>query len=222
MEDYFIIKNILIQALKAGYKKRETDGEISSLDMHNGSWRLSSGVELGSSWDIILSKDFANIFWKNDASENLQKMVIMDSQERVDFLRAFVDEDKVKEVIEAIESGDLYEAPGDALMMSIRESLNRLKEYSIGLYKDSCQDTYDKLKNIVSKTSVTQLSEKDFIILNAMDRVMASGLSKYLSENGKSSFTICPECGCDDFTHTHGCSIEIKRSDWLINQNDGC
>lgn len=222
MEDYFILKNILLQGLKAGYRKKETGGDINELDMHNGSWRLSGGIDLGSSWDIILSKDFANIFWRDEASTNLQQLVIMDSQDRIDFLRGFVDEGKVKDVVEAVESGDIYEAPGDALMMSVRESLNRLKEYSIGLYKDSCQNTYDNLKNIVSKTSVTQLSGKDFVILNAMDRVMASGLSKHLNENVKSSFTICPECGCDDFTHTHGCSIEIKSGDWLIEQNDGC
>ncbi len=222
MEDYFILKNILIQGLKAGYKKRETGGDIFDIDMHNGNWKLSNGINLGSSWDIILSKDFANALWRENATTILQKMVIMDSQERLDFLKQFVDEDKVKEIIEAVESGDIYEAPADALMTTVRESLGRLKEYSIGLYKDSCQDTYNNLKDVVSKTSVTQLNSKDFIILNAMDRVMATGLSKHLSENGKSSFTICPECSCDNFTHTHGCSIDIKSGDWLIDQNDGC
>lgn len=222
MEDFFVIKNIIAQGLKSGYMNKQTLGEIGGLGMHDGKWILSNGVEIGSTWDVILSKDFAQILWGDSGLENLTKMVVMNSQERVEFLKEFVDKDKVLDVEKSDEEGDLYEAPADSLTMAVRDSLSRLKEYSIGLYKESCQNTYNNLKDVVSKNSVTELLERDFIVMNAMDRAMAGGLSKYLNENSKSSFTICPECSVDDFTHMDGCSIEIKTTDWLISKNDGC
>ncbi len=222
MEEFFILKNIITQGLKSGYMKKQTLGEIGGLGMHDGKWILSSGVEIGSTWDVILSRDFAQSMWGESGLEKLTKMVVMTSQERVEFLKEFVSEDRVVDVENSDKDGDLYEAPADALTMAVRDSLSRLKEYSFGLYKESCQNTYNNLKGVVTKNSVTELLEKDFIIMNAMDRAMAGGLSKYLNENSKSSFTICPECSVDDFIHRSGCSIDIKTTDWLINQNDGC
>ncbi|MEK6828872.1 MAG: hypothetical protein AABY15_02015 [Nanoarchaeota archaeon] len=192
-------------------------GKDLNVNMHGGRWKTPSGFDLGSTWDIILSKNFAVCVWGDKAEENLQKMVIMNSSDRIDFLKEFVKEEKVEQMQEEVQ-----EAPADALTTTIRESLARIKEYSIGLYHDSCKDTHDKLKDVVAKKSVTELSEKDFIVLNAMDRVMIGNLSKYLNENGKASFTLCPECGIDDFTHTSMCSINIKTDDWLIDRNEGC
>lgn len=223
MEDFFIIKNIIIQGLKSGYIKNLSAADISSLDMYDGKWRLSNGTDLGSTWDIILSKDFSKHMWGSEGDNKIQQMVIMSSQDRLNFLKEFVVENKVHEIAEAeAKSTEIYEAPVNGLMTAVRESMSRLKEYSIDLYKESCQDTYDKLVGIVYKNSITELRANDFIILNAMDRVMAAKLSAYLNENGKSSFTICPECSVDDFTHVQGCSIDIKTGDWLIGQNEGC
>jgi len=219
MEDYFTLKNIIIQGLKLGYKEKEVKGNISGLDMHNGNWRLSSGVELGSSWDIILSLDFASALWGVEGVLKLQDMVIMNSQDRLNYLKDYINKDAIEGVEDLVVE---YETPSDGLMTVIRESLIRIKGYSSGLYKDSCQDTYDNLKNIVSKESVTQLNAKDFIILNATHQVMNDALVQYLIDNGRESFAICPECGCRGFNHTQGCSIEIKTRDWLMGQNEGC
>ena len=33
------------------------------------------------------------------------------------------------------------------------------------------------------------------------------GFAEVLNRNGLCNLTVCPECGCDDFSHAEGCSI---------------
>lgn len=217
MEEFFLLKNIILQGLRSGYMNKSV-GKTEDVDMYSGRWRTTKGVDLGSTWDIILSKDFANCLWKEKADEILQKLVIMNSPERIDLIKGFVIEESIQEVeVESVE-----ETPADGLTMAIRESLVRLKEYSLGLYKDSCNDTYEKLSGVVSKNSVTELKERDFVVLNAMNRVMTGNLINYLSQNGKKSFAMCPECGGVEFAHEPTCSINVKTDDWLLDRNEGC
>lgn len=51
-----------------------------------------------------------------------------------------------------------------------------------------------------------ELSEADYYALQALaDR--RGVLARILSENGHASWTVCPRCRVDDFTHVEGCPL---------------
>jgi len=219
MEDLHTVKNIIIQGFKGGYMSINNPKIIGGITMVNGKWHLPDGVEIGSTWDIILNPEFAKVVWPEDYQKHLMAMVIMSDGDRVEYLHSFFVEEKyVTPTSEAPE----FVVSNDSLMSSIQNSLENLKEYSDSLFVETCNSTYERLKGVVSKTSVTELQEIDFIVMNSMDRVLRGGLSGYLNNYAKPSFTVCPECGVDDFTHVEGCSIDRKGGDYLISLNDGC
>lgn len=216
MEEYSTIKKVIIKGLRNGYMSFESS--LSNLDMVNGIWTIPDEKEIGSTWDIILSSDFAKAFWEEGHQEHLMKMVVMNSEERIQYLNQFIDDDIIieepeEEVEEKIENG---------LMGIIQVSLQRIKEYSHDLYKESCEDTFQNLKPIIEKNSVTELKELDFLVMNSSNRVMSNALYNYLRDIGKESFTLCPECGQTGYNHETGCSINRRSDDYLIGLNDGC
>lgn len=216
MEDFHTLKQVITKGLRDGYMSINAD--FSAINMINGKWVLPDGIEIGSTWDIILNPRFANIFWKENFEQHLVKMVVMNSEDRIEYLQQFVEEESV--VVDESEVAKF--SADDSLMETVKFALQRLESYSKGVYVDSCNHSYKKLKPIIEKDSVTELSENDFLIMNSSDRTMGANFSTYLNNMGKYSFTICPECGFDNFTHVEGCSIVRKSGDYLINQNDGC
>jgi hypothetical protein len=218
MEDFFVLNNIVTQGFKGGFmsiNKKAVDG----INMVNGRWLLADGAELGSSWDIILNPDFAKIIWKDDYKIHLTEMVLMSHIERVNYLHSFV---KEEEKSEQKTSSEFIVTSEDGLMNTIQQSLLRVKEYSEGLYIETCNSTYENLFLITNKTSVTELNEKDFLIMNSMESIMGGALAEYFARIAKPSFSVCPECGTKGFKHEEGCSIERKSNVFLTAQNDGC
>ena len=219
MEDFFVLKNIVTQGFKGGFRsinKKAVDG----INMVNGRWLLADGVDLGSSWDIILNPDFAKILWKDDYKAHLMEMVLMSHIERVNYLHSFVKEESAKE--EQNTSSEFTVTSDDNLMNAIQQALLRVKGYSEGLYVETCNNTYENLLGITKKSSVTELNEKEFFMMNAMEGIMGGALADYFARISKPSFSTCPECGLKTFKHEEGCSIERKSSIFLTAQNDGC
>jgi len=189
-----------------------------SIDIKNGRWIMSDERDLGSTWDILLSPAFAEVLWGENYQDNLVKMVVMSSEDRIQYLTQFTvdyseDEEEEKEEEEVIDDG---------IRGVIQISYQRIKEHSKELYEETCGSSYRELYPIIEKKSVTELVELDFFVLNNSDQKMRGNLAKYLNDIGKASFTLCPECGCDDFTHVDECSISRRSYDHLIGQNDGC
>lgn len=217
-EEFNIISNIINRGIRNGYMGLDSNNEA---DMNNGRWLTLSGYDLGSTWDIILSPTFAEILWGENFKNNLQKMVVMNSKDRIEYLKDFVKEFTIiEEPDEKSDEDEEVIQPG--LMGVIQISVQDIKEHSKELYSETCESMYLKLNPIVESKSVTELSELDFIKLNSSDQIMKKNLSKYLNDIGKGSFTMCPECGYDNFTHSEPCSITSKSNDFLISGNDGC
>jgi len=220
MEDFFVLKNIVTQGFKGGFMSINNAKVIDEINMVNGRWLLPDGADLGSSWDIILNPEFAEILWKDDYKTHLREMVLMSHMDRVNYLHQFVKEEKEREEQESnVEFVVNYE---DGLMDTIKVALLRIKEYSEGLYIETCNSTYENLYEISKKNSVTSLDEKEFLMMNAMESIMGGELAEYFKRAAKPSFSTCPECGFKDFKHEDGCSIERKSSNFLTAQNDGC
>ena len=222
MEEYFILKNIIGQGIELGYRSKLLNGKFSSIELSEGKWILSDGTDLGSTWDIILSPSFAEVFWtsKNlDYKEKLQEMVVMTSQDKIEFLKNYMVQEKEQT---STPEEEAYEEPVDALMRMIRKSLFKLKEYSEGTYRDNCDNNYKRLKKIFDKNSITELDMSDFIALNVSHGAMGEGFISYLNENHKSHYHKCPDCTMDNFKHDENCFVKAKVEDWLIEQNDGC
>jgi hypothetical protein len=218
MEDFFVLKNIITQGFRGGFMSIKSAKVIKEMNMVNGRWLLADGADLGSSWDIILNPEFAEILWKDDYKTHLREMVLMSHIDRVNYLHQFVKED---EAPVGTKSDFIIDYP-DGLMDTIKESLLNINEYSEGLYVETCNSTYGNLLDISKKTSVTSLSERDFLMMNAMDNIMGGGLSQYFTRSSKPSFSTCPECGKKDFQHEEDCTMKRKSDNFLLSQNDGC
>jgi hypothetical protein len=221
-EDFYTLKNIIVKGLQKGFGPIRDKDIINSADLVEGNWVLSNGKNLGSTWDIILSPKFAEVFWGESYTEQLTKLVVMPSTERMEYIKQFVDTELDTSISDNPQ--DAFVVSNENLLMKIlQESLIRLKEYSEPLYVESCNDTYNELQELDKKKSVTELSGNDFIYMNAMNRIMSFyGLAKYLNETGRGSFTLCPECGEIDFNHLRTCSITSQANTYLIDQNEGC
>lgn len=218
MENYYVLNNIIKQGFDNGYMKDLVkDASNKNLEMTNDRWMLG-GFDIGSTWSIIFNPDFAKIIWGDDYQSHMTNLVVMQNQDRINYLRQFVKSEEDKVVREKVET----KAPVDALMSAIQDSQKNLKETSMLLFNNVCNDCYNDVRESVSKASMTQLTESDHIKMNGTDMAMNGGLAKFLNQNGKASFTVCPDCGVDDFTHTEGCSIYKKTNDWLFSQNEGC
>lgn len=221
MEDFFVLQSIIRQGLENGYMGNLlSDPSIMSIENKDGNWILSDGTSLGSTWDIILNPEFAKVMWKDEHASVLTSLVLMSDYDRTSFLRDYVSRDEVVEP--SVSVVEQEEKPQDALMSFIMEGCGFLRDVSPGVFKESCETCYNWVKPIVSKTSVTELNETDIIMLNGANKASEGAVSKYLSHNGRQSFSKCPDCGQPDFNHTHGCSIESKVVDWLTKGNQGC
>lgn len=51
----------------------------------------------------------------------------------------------------------------------------------------------------------THLSREDYITSFYANWLV--GLADVHNRNAHCNLTVCPECGCDDFSHAEGCSI---------------
>lgn len=51
------------------------------------------------------------------------------------------------------------------------------------------------------------VSEADYLELQRMDIATEGSLGDILNRNGHASWTGCPRCHVDDFTHVDGCSL---------------
>jgi len=197
------------------------DASNQTLEMSDGQWILSGGFKIGSTWDIILNSDFAKVVWGEEAKEHLTNLVLMANSERINYLRQFIESPEEEQ-----ESEEDYvyvqEEPVDALMSTIQIANAHLKKNSIGLYEDSCDRCYKWTSKVMKKTTVTALTEEDYILLNAANKATAGAISEYLRQNGKSSFGRCPDYGKEELNHDQTCSIEKRTMDWLTRQNDGC
>jgi hypothetical protein len=191
---YYILHTIIAQGLVMGYKGFESNGEFE-FELSDGRWILSDGKDLGSSWDIILNPEFSNLLWGEKSRMLLQEMVLLSEDERVEYLSKFVNfEDESEQPIQ--EDDDFLVK--DALMNTIMKSQELTKSASMQMFRYNCESMYNSLKDIVHKSSVTELKMEDFVELNVQNQNMESKLSGYLNENGKASFTVCPECGVED------------------------
>lgn len=217
MEDNQVFKEIILEGVRRGFKNESFDDSLD-LELVSGHWILSNGVNLGPTWAVIFSPEFANTFWDTESQSVLQQMVIMSEHDRAEFLRQFLPAE-----YEIEDSGNaLVEfSTKDSLMRIVMDSNESMKEESMYMYRNTCEQQYNELKKIVDKKSITELEMEDFVNLNLYDRWMNGAISKYLNENGKASFTICPECGVDDFTHIQGCSIQNKADNWIYDQESG-
>jgi len=215
---YYILHTIIAQGLIKGYKGFESDGEFE-VELSGGRWILPDGKELGSSWDVILNPEFSDLLWGVESKKVLQDIVLLTEDERVEYLSTFVSFEDDNEPPEQETEDYLVK---DALMVTIIKSQEQTKSVSMQLFRYNCEGIHNSLKNIVHKSSVTELTMEDFIELNVQEKNMDSKLSGYLSENGKASFTVCPECGANDFVHVEGCSIYQRVEDDFIDEDDAC
>jgi hypothetical protein len=55
------------------------------------------------------------------------------------------------------------------------------------------------------------LSKEDYQILEAADTKSDGAVARVLNENGCADFTICPECGVEDFIHIEECLLNIEN-----------
>jgi len=222
MEDYYILRNIIKQGLDKGYMSSVIkDAEHQTIEIFEDQWRLSNGFSLGSTWDIILNKQFADVMWGEDAGEHLMNIVVVSNSDRISYLKKFVKEDS-KEQVEEEEQEKVRHEPTDALMAAIMRANEHLRENSEGLFKDTCDNCYAWVEPVSKKISVTALNENDYIMLNAANKATGGNVYDYFRQNGKAAFGVCPDCGKSEMKHDQGCSIEKKTMDWLIGQNDGC
>lgn len=49
------------------------------------------------------------------------------------------------------------------------------------------------------------ISEEDYMKLLAADVESDGDVARVLNANGLASWTVCPHCHCDDFTHAEDC-----------------
>lgn len=223
MEEYYILSNVIKQALDRGFMSSVIkDAENQTIEMFEDKWRLSSGFEIGSTWDIILNVEFAKVMWGEDYRNKLTELVVLSHSERIQYLKKSVDEEEGDNLQnkEEIKPIDLTEV--DALMATIMRAKEYLREKSEGLFKDTCKLCYDRVSPVIKKESVTALNEDDYIKLNAGNKATNGAVFEYLRQNGKASFGKCPDCGQEGLNHDQGCSIEKKTINWLIGQNQGC
>jgi hypothetical protein len=54
------------------------------------------------------------------------------------------------------------------------------------------------------------LSKQDYTGLYLADVDQGGEVARILNSNGQPDWTVCPNCGCDDFTHLTGCELEKK------------
>jgi hypothetical protein len=50
------------------------------------------------------------------------------------------------------------------------------------------------------------MSVRDYMLLSIANEEY-NYLCRILNRNGAANMTVCPECGCDDFTHVESCSL---------------
>jgi len=62
-----------------------------------------------------------------------------------------------------------------------------------------------------------ELREKDYVKLAKIAEKHPE-LTKILNENGHASWTGCPHCRVDDFTHVEGCPVAAKIEGKLKSQ----
>jgi CRISPR/Cas system-associated protein Csx1 len=58
----------------------------------------------------------------------------------------------------------------------------------------------------------TTLSTEDYLVMYNADIYSDGKVARVLNENGNPRWTICPNCGIDDFTHSIDCSLPLSRS----------
>lgn len=59
----------------------------------------------------------------------------------------------------------------------------------------------------------THVSEADYKAFEAID-LATDNLADLLSRNGHASWTVCPACHLDDFTHFEGCRMAGSAGGW--------
>jgi hypothetical protein len=225
MEDdirkYWILQTMIAQGLNMGYNGFESNEEVEvEVELSKGDWILSDGTNLGSSWDIILNPEFSKLVWGEEYKTVLQDMVLLTEDERVEYLSGYVNFEDDNDSPKQDEEDNLVK---DALMITIMKSQEMTKSASMQMFRYNCENIYKALKPLVKKTSATELVLEDFVELNVQSQEMEGLLSSYLNDNGKASFTVCPECGVDDFTHSENCSIYQRVEDrFLDNEDNAC
>jgi hypothetical protein len=221
MEDSYVINKTILEAIKKGYKSEHSSSEDFFIDVNNGKWIMSDGYVLGSTWDVILSPEFAKILWEENYQEVLKELVVREEEERIIFLRNLLPNEE-STFIDEQDLDDIKLSSSSTLMQMIIESNEHLKSTSISIFRAVCEEQYNSLNIIVNKNSITELVYDDFLKLNWYNKMNDGALNNYLIDNNKKSFTICPECGSSEFNHEESCSI-VYKSEFLDDQEgDGC
>lgn len=55
------------------------------------------------------------------------------------------------------------------------------------------------------------VSKEDYKVLQQADIILNGKVAKVLNENGHASWTVCQNCGVDDFTHVENCPLIDKE-----------
>ena len=223
MEDFYIIRKTISEAIKKGYKSNHHKNLDDSflVDVLNDKWVMSDGHIIGSTWEVILSPEFAKHAWGDNYQKVLTDLVIKDETDRILYLRNLLPaemEDNDEEEKES-ETKEIELSSNSVLMQMIMKSNEHLKETSSNIFRMVCEEQFRNLKPIISKNSITELEYSDFIKLNWYNRMSNGALLFYLEENSKKSFSICPECGSQGFNHSEDCSM-LSKSEFLHEQDE--
>lgn len=79
-------------------------------------------------------------------------------------------------------------------------------------WAEFCKECYDPvpwegLRSSNQRFCPQTISEADYLELQRMDIATEGSLGDILNRNGHASWTGCPRCSIDDFTHVAGCQL---------------
>lgn len=73
---------------------------------------------------------------------------------------------------------------------------------------------------LLGSRTMSLLSVDHYLVLECADISSNGDVSKVLNANGMCSWTVCPKCGSDDFTHVEGCEVRGMVPSFL--DSDSC